>query len=108
MVITHWKELMACYDKEDFSRLIEHVEEVPSPFTEEDYEAWRKRRRMKQISLRLTEDLIAEIKKEAMRQNIGYQTLIRLVLTSRFKRAPESTEAKGRESLHSYIRRDIT
>ena len=93
--------LRVYYDKGDFSELIEHGEEVPSPFTEEDYEAWRKKRRMRQISLRLPEDLIAEIKKEAMRQNIGYQTLIRLVLTSRFKRAPESTEAKGRESLHT-------
>jgi len=81
------EELRAYYDEGDFSKLIEKGEEVPSPFTKEDYRAWKRARRMKQISLRLPEDLIAEIKREAMRQNIGYQTLIRLILTNRFKRS---------------------
>ena len=91
------EELRTYYDKEDFSNLIERGEEVPSPSTEEDYKAWKKVRRMKQISLRLPEDLIAEIKREAMRQNIGYQTLIRLVLTSRFKRPPQSSGSRKKE-----------
>ncbi len=91
------EELRAYYDKGDFSELIEKGEEMPSPFTEEDYEAWKKKKKMKQISLRLPEDLIAEIKKEAVRHGIGYQTLIRLILTSRFGRSPDSFRPTGDE-----------
>ena len=82
------EEIRAYYDRGDFSELIEKGEEMPSPFTEEDYEAWKKKK-MKQISLRLPEDLITEIKKEAVKHGIGYQTLIRLILTSKFKRSPD-------------------
>ena len=89
------EELRAYYDKGDFSELIEKGEEVPSPFTEEDYEVWKKKRKMRQISLRLPEDLITEIKKEAVKHGIGYQTLIRLILTSRFKRSPDSFRPTG-------------
>ncbi|RLB40593.1 MAG: hypothetical protein DRH12_09825 [Deltaproteobacteria bacterium] len=81
------EELRAYYDKGDFSALIEKGEEVPSPFTGEDYKAWKKTRKMKQISLRLPEDLIAELKVEAMKQNIGYQTLIRQILTNRYRKS---------------------
>ncbi|GEM_PF-1904941 len=89
------EELRAYYDKGDFSELIEKGEEMPSPFTEEDYEAWKKKRKMRQISLRLPEDLITEIKKEAVKHGIGYQTLIRLILTSRFGRSPDSFRPMG-------------
>ncbi len=81
------EELRAYYDEGDLSELIEKGEEVHSSFTEEDYDAWKKRK-MRQISLRLPEDLVSDIKKEAMKHGIGYQTLIRLILASRFQRSP--------------------
>ncbi len=80
------------YDKTDISDLIEKGEDI-SVFSEEDYQEWKKKRKTKLISIRLPEDLLERMKKEARRLGIGYQTLIRMELTKRFGTEPEKHES---------------
>ena len=78
------------YDRTDVSDLIEKGEDI-SVFIEKDYLEWKRKRRLKMISIRLPEDLLERVKEEARKLGIGYQTLIRMELTKRFGK--EDTEA---------------
>jgi len=78
------------YDRTDVSDLIEKGEDI-SVFIEKDYLEWKRKRRLKMISIRLPEDLLERVKEEARKLGIGYQTQLRMELTKRFGK--EDTEA---------------
>ena len=82
------EQIRSYYDKTDISELIEKGEDI-NVFNKEDYLEWKKKRKTKLISIRLPEDLLERMKREAKKLGIGYQTLIRMELTRRFGGEPE-------------------